>query len=511
MAIFYVNSSQGNDSASGSELAPWKSLSKALEKANTGDVIQLAPGTYSTGTGEVFPLIIPPGVTVQGNESSQGINTFIQGSGKIISPTAAGQNVTILMQKNSFLKGVKVTNSDIRGTGVWIESTSATVTNCTFTQCKREGIFATGSAIPKIVDNVFVDNSAAGVIMAGNASGEIKRNLFKNTGYGISLQAKSAPVITENKIQQNRSGIVLSGEARPILRKNEIEGNTQDGLAMISQSLPDLGSTQDPGGNIFRNNGQFDLQNATEFKIASVGNQLNPLQIKGLIDLVGNINPTPSPSPNPVPTPSPTPAPKPTPTPSPTPISVKFVDITNHWAKEFIERLATLGIVSGFPDQTFQPDQSLTRAQFAALLAKAFDFPGKRENALFKDIPNNFWGKQAVEKVYRSGFMSGYPDSTFRPNQNLIRVQAIVALVTGLDLKGGNPNSLGVYLDRTQIPSYATDKIAIATERKIVVNYPNREQLSPLRDITRGEVCAILYQVLVATNRTQPINSPYIV
>jgi hypothetical protein len=84
-------------------------------------------------------------------------------------------------------------------------------------------------------------------------------------------------------------------------------------------------------------------------------------------------------------------------------------------------------------------------------------------------------------------------------------------LVNGLQFTGGNPNSLSVYADRALIPSFATAAIATATERKIVVNYPARDKLSPARDITRGEISALVYQTLVATNRAEPINSPYIV
>jgi parallel beta-helix repeat protein len=333
----------------------------------------------------------------------------------------------------------------------------------------------------------------------------------------------------DNQIIENRSGIVLAGDSSPILRKNRIENNVQDGLTMISKSLPDIGNNLDPGGNIFLNNGQYDLQNATEFKIVSCGNRMNPLQLKGLIELADNITPTPTPAPTPTPTPAPAPVPapkptptptpapapapvpKPTPTPTPTPTKVTFSDITNHWAREFIEGLVAMGIVSGFPDNTFKPDAPLNRGQYAALLAKAFDIAPKRNATVFQDVADNFWGKAAVEKVNRAGFMSGYPDSTFRPDQNLIRVQAIVALVAGLQLKGGNPNSLTKYSDRVQIPSYATDAVATATERKMIVNYPSVNQLEPLRDITRGESCAILYQTLVAVNRAQAITSSYIV
>jgi hypothetical protein len=120
-------------------------------------------------------------------------------------------------------------------------------------------------------------------------------------------------------------------------------------------------------------------------------------------------------------------------------------------------------------------------------------------------------GAREIARANLAGFLAGYPDSTFRPQQNLTIAETIVSLVNGLQFAGGNPNSLSVYVDRAQIPSFATDEIATATEGKIAVNYPAREKLSPARDITRGEISALIYQTLVATNRVEPINSPYIV
>ncbi|MEG5067258.1 DUF1565 domain-containing protein [Microcoleus sp. B3-A4] len=486
MTILYVNPQTGSDSAVGSQSAPFKTIARASARAASGTTIQLSPATYSAASGEQFPLQIPSGVKVIGNETNKGRGILIQGSGKFVSPTAAGQNITILLATNSELRGITVTNLDSRGTGVWIESTSPTVANCTFTLCKGEGIFATGTANPAILDNIFVENSAAGVIVAGTAKGAIRRNIFQKTGFGISLQAQSAPLIVDNQILENRSGIVLAGECQPILRKNRIEKNTEDGLTAGGKSLPDIGTAQDLGGNIFQNNGELDLQNATGVKISAVGNQLNSSRVKGLFDL-GNVTPTQTPG------------------------KLQFSDISTHWAKDFIDRLAKMNIVSGFPNGTFQPYEIVTRAQYAAMLAKAFELVPRREATVFKDVAADFWAKGAIDQANRAGFLAGYPDSTFRPEQNLTRVQAIVSLVNGLQLAGGNPNSLSVYVDRAQIPSFATDEIATATERKIVVNYPAREKLSPAHDITRGEVSALIYQTLVATKRADPINSPYIV
>ena len=99
----------------------------------------------------------------------------------------------------------------------------------------------------------------------------------------------------------------------------------------------------------------------------------------------------------------------------------------------------------------------------------------------------------------------------FGPNQNLSKSEAIVSLVNGLELKGVNPDSWKVYSDRSLIPNFALSAIATATDLNIVVNYAARDRLSRLRDITRAEISALIYQTLVAINRAKAIDSPYIV
>jgi hypothetical protein len=84
-------------------------------------------------------------------------------------------------------------------------------------------------------------------------------------------------------------------------------------------------------------------------------------------------------------------------------------------------------------------------------------------------------------------------------------------VVNGLELKGVNPDSWKVYSDRSVIPNFALSAIATATALKIVVNYPSHDWLSRQRDITRGEITALIYQTLVAINQAKAIDSPYIV
>ena len=129
--LLYVNPSTGNDGASGSQSTPFKTITRAIQQATAGSSIRLMPGTYSKATGEVFPLVIPSNITIVGDESQKGKGIQITGSGRYLSASFGGQNITFKLENLSILKGVSITNTESRGTGIWIESTNPTIANCT--------------------------------------------------------------------------------------------------------------------------------------------------------------------------------------------------------------------------------------------------------------------------------------------------------------------------------------------------------------------------------------------
>lgn len=511
---FYVNPATGSDSAAGSQSAPWKTITKALEKAQSNTTIQIATGTYNAASGETFPLNVPSGVKVVGNESNKGSGILIEGSGQYNSRTQAGQNVTVLMADNAELRGVTVTNPATRGTAVWLESTTATVANCSLTKSKREGVFATGDAKPTLLNNDFINNDGNGISITRNTTGEIRGNTCKNSGSGISIDGTSAPQLVNNTITENRYGMIIAGEARPVLRNNRIESNTEEGLTVIGKALPNLGSSNDPGNNTIRNNGQLDVNNASSNPLVAFGNVLSATKVKGAITIDGvavgggtgggtggggtggggtggGTGGGGTGGGGTVPT--------------------TFADIQNHWAKPFIQALLDKKIISGFNDGTFKPDQKMTRAQYAALLVKAFNPTAKRDATQFTDVASDYWAKDVIQQAYRGQFLSGFENKTFKPNDNVQRVQVMVSLVNGLNLGSADTNYLKAYDDRNAIPDYAKNAVSTATKKQIVVNYPQLKQLNPTQDATRAEVAAMVYQTLVEANQVSAVNSPYIV
>jgi hypothetical protein len=188
-----------------------------------------------------------------------------------------------------------------------------------------------------------------------------------------------------------------------------------------------------------------------------------------------------------------------------------FSDLAGHWAEKFVVSLYNEGLISGHPDGTFKPDANMTRAEYAALLTKAFNPEATREAATFSDLPEDFWGYVAVQTAYKGGFVSGYPDNTFKPNENIQRAQVLVSLVNGLGLSGGDATDLARFTDSATIPEYAKDEVATATSKSLIVSYPQKENLEPTREATRAEVAAMVYQALVDAERMAAIDSDYIV
>ncbi len=106
-----------------------------------------------------------------------------------------------------------------------------------------------------------------------------------------------------------------------------------------------------------------------------------------------------------------------------------FSDIQEHWAQKDIETMAGLGIVKGITEDTFGPELSVNRAQFATLLIRSLDIEEiKPDEAHFSDVPPSSWYYGPVKTAYAAGLISGYDDGSFRPEQPIKR-EEIAALI----------------------------------------------------------------------------------
>lgn len=372
--LIYVNPASGTDaSGAGTESNPYRTIAYALQQATPGTYVQLARGSYTASSGEIFPLNVPPGVTLRGEESEKGQTVAIIGGGNLISPTFARQNVTLQAGKDTEIRGVSFTNPNTRGTGIWVESVNPKITNCTFNRNNREGVFITGTGNPVISNSVFTQNGGNGISAASRATGEISGNVFQNTGFGLAISASATPRISGNRIIENTDGIYINDAARPVLRNNTIENNKRDGIVVTINAQPDLGTAASAGNNVIRNNRQYDLNNTTSNTLYSVGNTIDTRKIAGRVAFVAPQGTTEG--------------------------SGQFADVQGHWAQGYIGALAKRNIISGFPGGTFHPDDPVTRVQFAAIINKAFTPSAKQKATQFKDSNSRFWGYTAIQSA----------------------------------------------------------------------------------------------------------------
>lgn len=517
--IVEVDPARGNDSPSARPHQPYKTITAAVASIQGSALVQLVPGTYSSTSGETFPITIPTGVILNGPGGTQGQTAVIAGGGKAASFSAM---IALVLTGSAQLRGVSIRNS--LGSGVLVASGSILIRACHISRCPQDGIAIVGSARPQILKTQVEDIGGTAIRFSEQAKGVVEDCTLRRCQTGIHIDNGAAPLIHRTQVTEHQVGVLISGSSSPVLRSNRIAQNRTQGLWVQGTSRPDLGQPEDPANNIIRYNAQSDIRNDTSQALLAVGNDVLPQRLQGTVNLIASVMPDPravpptllgQPTPSsgqPTPSPGSTPeAPGPTATVSPPGAAAghsRFTDVTGHWAAAYIEALANRGLVKGYENGLYRPNEAITRAQFAAMVAASFsDQPTTQAATRFVDVPEHHWASNAIAQAQRQGFISGFPDQTFRPSQPMARVQAMVAVAQGLKLAPATANILSVYQDRAQIPSYATDAMAAATQKNLVMNYPNTNQLRPLEAITRAEVATLLYQGLVALGKASPLGS----
>jgi hypothetical protein len=202
--------------------------------------------------------------------------------------------------------------------------------------------------------------------------------------------------------------------------------------------------------------------------------------------------PTASPTTAPTAVPTPTTAPIPTATPEVKPV---FADTSSHWAAAVIQKAVSAGFVNGYPDDTFRPNQKVNRVEFITMLARALQLPGSDTSSNFKDaekIPA--WAKSFVAQAVSLQIISGYDDGTFRPTQELTRTELAVMVVRTLGITV-DPKATLSFKDAKDVPAWGVPYIAAAVEEGLV-NGVGQNQFAPNQKATRAEAVTLILALL---------------
>ena len=164
-----------------------------------------------------------------------------------------------------------------------------------------------------------------------------------------------------------------------------------------------------------------------------------------------------------------------------------FKDLYGHWAENNIKKLLNAGVTSGYPDGNFKPDSNITRAEFATLLVKSFKLT-PRNGRFFNDIAEH-WAKDYVITAAQYGIVNGYNEVEFGPDDLITREQMAVMIVKAA---GFSEISAGIeFSDEKMISAWAREAIAIASGRKIITGYPGG-YFSPQGNATRAEAITVI-------------------
>ena len=167
-----------------------------------------------------------------------------------------------------------------------------------------------------------------------------------------------------------------------------------------------------------------------------------------------------------------------------------FTDINGHWAKNQILDFVSKGYVAGYEDNTFRPENSITRAEFVRVLNQVFKFEEK-EGENFTDVNNSDWYYNDVCIGAKAGYIKGYEDGTFRPNSPITREEASKILATVLNLKGDG--KLG-FTDSNKISDWAKDAVDALSDNGMISGYEDNT-FRPNNNITRAESVSLLSRV----------------
>ncbi len=185
---------------------------------------------------------------------------------------------------------------------------------------------------------------------------------------------------------------------------------------------------------------------------------------------------------------------------SSTPSKPLFSDMSNHWAKAEVERLGSLKLLKGYLDGTYKPDKSITRAEFATLLATVFNYakvkPSGAPAVTFSDVPNNAWFYQAVSLLAPEGIVKGYGDNSFGPDKFITREEA-AAMIARLFSKLNTQTQLAelTFKDTEQISNWARTPLGQIISFKIITGMPDGN-FCPANSSTRAEAAVMMLRML---------------
>jgi uncharacterized repeat protein (TIGR02543 family) len=174
--------------------------------------------------------------------------------------------------------------------------------------------------------------------------------------------------------------------------------------------------------------------------------------------------------------------------------TISFSDISGHWAEANIKQAVSAGIVSGYPDGSFKPDRTVTRAEFAVMLMNALGPQGDGAALTFTDKAKiGDWAQKSVAQAVYAGIISGYEEGSFRPDAEITRPEMAMMIAKAVGQSSGAAAATG-FADDKVIPDWA--KGAVAAMKKLgIIEGKSANQFAPGDKTKRAEAVTVLLKM----------------
>ncbi|MCD9024799.1 S-layer homology domain-containing protein [Cohnella silvisoli] len=174
---------------------------------------------------------------------------------------------------------------------------------------------------------------------------------------------------------------------------------------------------------------------------------------------------------------------------------VQFSDILGHWAEAAIKKAVSLGIAKGYPDGTFNPNRTVTRAEFAVMLMNALKPQVDGAALTFTDKGKiGKWAQKSVAQAVQAGIIAGYKDGTFRPDAEITRSEMAVMIAKALGQSVEATTATG-FADDKDIPDWANGAVG-AMKKLSIIEGKGANAFAPGDKTTRAESVTVLLKML---------------
>jgi len=169
--------------------------------------------------------------------------------------------------------------------------------------------------------------------------------------------------------------------------------------------------------------------------------------------------------------------------------SSKASDIDNHWAKDAITLWQSKGVINGYPDGTFKPNQTITRAEFVSILNKVFQVEKEHSGTVsFADLDETHWAYEQIKTALAHGYITGKSETSIAPNAAITREEAAVMLARLLNQSKANDKT---FIDIDQASSWSLDALNALAGLGILQGDSNGK-LNPKALLTRAEAVVLI-------------------